>query len=218
MKVKISARSEFVVFLVGIGYLRRGARNIHWIESAKPENESHTIRKLNEQQNTRHRIQGSYGIFGELIKIYCYCQKKNDNAFKRTPHTHTHRLSISPVRRISSFSSYQKYLYVFIIATYKQHLFMFVSGLCVCVFFPFVWQTSSFSFIRLVDENGWKNVFSAICKCSKVSSFTIFACMRYNFIRWNIIIFCSTPNIFRSMCAVGYFLCECGKKVKYIRR
>lgn len=34
-------------------------------------------------------------IFGELIKIYCYCRvrgQKNDNAFERT--THTHRLSI----------------------------------------------------------------------------------------------------------------------------
>lgn len=119
--------------------------------------------------NTRP-YRGSNRIFVELIKIYCCCQKKNDNASKRA-RSHTHTVCQFLLCAIFFFLLIIRNIYTFLLLppisnTYTLVHFFFVKTVEHRTVNK---RTSSFSFIQLVDENGWKNVFSAVCKCSKVS-------------------------------------------------
>lgn len=105
-------------------------------------------------------------------------------------------------RFFSFFFSYQIYLYVFIIATFKQ----LICSFCVlCV-------PTHFHLFDLSNKNGWKKcVFRCLAMRANIYFAFILSRMRYNFIRWSIIIFCSTPKID----AVSFFFLFFESAVKY---
>lgn len=158
-----------------------------------------TETKYKTRTNEYNSTQESSKIFGELIKIYCYCQKRDDNAFKRT-----HRLSILSV------------LFFFLI----RHIYTFLLLPPISNVFVHIFFSSSFAYNRelifIYSTCRRKWVAKKMCffvLFANAEYFPLAVCAVYNFIRWNIIIFCSTP---RRSNRCGRFLCAWMCIVNYL--
>lgn len=119
--------------------------------------------------NTRH-IPRKQPNIRRIDQNLLLLPKEERQCIQASALAYTHRLSISPVRYIF-FLLIIRNIYTFLLLppisnTYTLVHFFFVKT---AEHRTVNKRTSSFSFIQLVDENGWKNVFSAVCKCSKVS-------------------------------------------------